>query len=180
MGDWPAREDRWGTQALVISHAHSLSLGPVSRKLVGVGASPASTAWPAANRAILIPFRLPKIMTAYQMIVGCGGTGGGNFDCGIYDKFGNLLVSGGSTGRSALSEVIVNITDTVLGRGTYYMALSVDGTNNMIATAPAQVALVKAVGIRQASSAFVLPATITFETAASAYIPVFGVVFTST
>lgn len=180
MADWPGRESRWGTQTLVISHAHPLSLGPVSRKLVGTGSSPASTAWPAANRAILIPFRLPKIMTAYQMIVGCGTTAAGNFDCGIYDKFGNLLVSGGTTVKPATSEAIVNITDTVLGRGTYYMALSADGTNNYIATAPAQAALVKAVGIRQASSAFVLPATITFETAASAFIPVFGVVFTAT
>lgn len=161
-------------------HAHPLSLGPVSRKIVGAGSSPGSTAWPAANRAILIPFRIPRIVTAYQMIVACGATAGGNFDCGIYDMFGNLLVSGGTTARSPSSEVIVNITDTVLGPGRYYMALSADSTDTFIATAPAQAALVKAVGIRQASAAFVLPSTVTFETAASAYIPTFGVVLIAT
>ncbi len=147
---------------------------------MGGSTVPSSTAWPSANRAILIPFRLPKQMTVYQAIVGCGATGGGNFDVGIYDLSGNRIVSGGTTARAASSEVIVNITDTPIGPGVYYMALSSDSTGTFIASSPAQAALVKAVGIRQASTAFVLPATVTFETAASAFIPVFGIVLIST
>lgn len=168
MSDWPRREDRWGLD-WTLSVTHSLCLGPGYMFLANFTPA-ASTAWPSANRAILIPFRLPKPATVYKATVGCGATGGGNFDVGVYDEFGNRLVSSGSTARSATSEVNVDLTDTLLGQGVYYMALSADGTNTYVAQAP-NLNFLKACGVRQASTAFALPSTVTFQTVASAFIP---------
>lgn len=174
MSDWPSEPTQWGTNTVLIGISNDLALASQLRSVVSFSANPASTAWPAANRAILVPFRLPSLTVIYQAIVGCGATAAGNFDVGIYDKFGNRIVSGGATAKTNSTEAVVNLTDTTLGVGTYYMALAADGTNNYMAYAPAQVGLVKAIGVRQASTAYVLPATVTFETAASAFVPVFG------
>jgi hypothetical protein len=70
---------------------------------------------------------------------------------------------------------VCNLTDTLLGQGLYYAALAANGTNNYVASTPGNVAMVKVLGVRQASTAYTLPATITFETAASAYIPGFSI-----
>jgi hypothetical protein len=173
VSDWPARTDKWGKERFVISSIHPFSLGDGLRQCSNF-ATPTSQAWPAANRAILIPFRLPMPVTVFRMITGCGAVGGGNFDTGIYDMFGNLRVSSGSTAQVAATKVAVNVTDTLLGEGVYYMALSVDGTANMSANAT-NLQLLKLLGVRQASSAFTLTSTITFETAASAYVPMLGI-----
>ena len=168
MADWPLREDRWGL-GWTISYAHPLSLGAALINYTG-GSTPASTAWPSANRAIFIPFRLPRIATVYKITIGSGATAAGNFDVGVYDAVGNRIVSGGATGKGNSTETTVDVTDTTLGPGFYYMAMSADGTNNYIALAP-NVNFLKSLGVLQASSAYVLPATVTFETLASAFIP---------
>lgn len=176
MGDWPNREDKWGLD-WSLGWSHPLSLGGGAVNLVSTSAA-ATTAWPAANRAILIPFRLPKPATAYKMTIGAGTTASGNFDVGIYDIAGNLIISSGATGKGNNTEQTVDITDTVLGNGSYYMAMAADGTNNYIARA-VDLNFLKMLGVRQASSAYTLPATLTFETVASAFLPWFSVRFRS-
>lgn len=173
MGDWPARTDQWGLDTWVIGPLSGLSLGPALQRFVPFS-SPSTTAWPAANRATLIPFRVPRLTIVYQAVVGCGSGAAGNFDVGVYDRFGNRLVSSGSTAQSSSVDVTVNLTDTELGQGVYYMALSTDSTAQMIAWPP-NVYLAKMIGVRQASSVFTLPATLTFETLASAYVPNFSI-----
>lgn len=174
MGDWPARTDPWGDHVAAISPVSALSCGPGLKGMHNFG-TPISTAWPAANRAILVPFRLPKTVVAYQMVAGSGATASGNFDVGIYDAAGNRIVSGGSTAKGNSVETIVNITDTTLGPGLYYMAMSADGTNNYMAITLTNATSPKFFGIRQASTAFVLPATVTFETIAASFVPSFCV-----
>ena len=178
MSDWPGRTDRWGVHTSAISPLSPLSLGSGFGAVHG-SASPVSAAWPAANRAILVPFRLPVIATAYQMIVGCGATASGNFDAGIYDWYGNLLVSSGTTAKVSGAEVVLNITDTVLGPGRYYMAVSVDGAEGMTTWTMANAFTPKYFGVRQATAAFVLPATVTLETVASGVVPSLVVLFKS-
>ncbi len=177
MGDWPDREDRWGL-GWTISPGHPLSLGGNALIAQTGGSVPASTAWPAANRAILIPFRLPKPATVYKITIGAGATAAGNFDVGIYDASGNRIVSGGTTAKGDSTEQTIDITDTLLGQGLYYMAMSADGTNNYIASTN-NVFIWKLMGVRQASSAFVLPATVTFETLATAFVPMINLRFRS-
>lgn len=136
-----------------------------------IGSQPASTAWPSANRAIFVPFRIREPQLITQIVIGGGSSAGGNFDVGIYDIFGNLLVSSGSTAKQTSAESVADITDTLLGRGTYYMAMSADGTNNYIAVAPSTLALVKACGVKEMDTAFTLPSTATLATLSTSFVP---------
>lgn len=150
----------------VINTFSSLGLGPgVAPTTISAGG------WPSANRAYFTPFRVPCPMTVYKM--GCAtGTGTtGNFDLGIYDAFGNQIVSTGSTAKTtASSERIVDVTDTLLLPGLYYLAMATDGVTNYFALG-CNLAHAKLAGIRSMESAFALPATATFATAASGWIP---------
>lgn len=128
--------------------------------------SPANIAWPAANRAIFVPMRLPVPATVYKMATGSGTLTAGNFDLGIYDTNGNLIISTGATAKTtASSERIVDVTDTRLMPGMYYLAMSADGTDNYTGWAfGSNTAFGKLVGLREMESAYVLPATATLAT----------------
>lgn len=179
MGDWPNFPSIRGAQE-VIAPVSDCSVGVLLLALMGgTTVLPAAAAWPATNRALFVPFRLSKQFLVTQAVVGCGGTGGGNFDVGVYDQNGNRIVSSGATGRSASSEVVADLADTLIGPGTYYMGLAVDGTNNMIAWAPAAVGLCKALGMKEMASAYTLPDPVTFATVSSAYVPTFSLWGTS-
>lgn len=134
---------------------------------LGVGAA----AWPATNRAIFVPVVIPFPVVAERIVIGCGATAGGNFDVGIYNSTGTRLVNSGSTARVASSEVICNITDTYLRAGLYFLAMSADSTNTYVVKSPTQLAYTKLAGVRTMETAFTLPTTATFATAASAPIP---------
>lgn len=167
MPDFPA--------AAILGSLHTYGLSTLG--LCGItpgvnGIAPVSNAWPAANRAIFVPVRVPIGVTVYKM--GCGtGTGTtGNFALGIYDAGGNLIVSTGSTAKTtASSERVIDITDTYLGPGLYYLAMAVDDTGpyNSVALGTARVA--KLMGVREMETAFPLPGTATFATTQAAYIP---------
>lgn len=171
MSDWPAQVEKWGLEQGFISIGSPLALGAAAYR-IGAAVSPASVAWPAINRVLLWPFRLPRQVTVYQVTVGCGATAGGDFDAGIYDEAGNRLMNTSSTARVASSEVHVNTADLIIGPGVYWAALQASGTDNYIGQNAANAGLVKATGIRQASpGSFGLPATVTFETAAGVMVP---------
>lgn len=136
----------------------------------------ASTAWPSANRAILVPVRLAIPAIAYKMAIGSGVTASGNFDVGIYDSEFNRLVSSGSTAKGNSVESIANITDTPLEPGLYYLALAANGANNYImqtpsGTSPVPLQKARLMGTLEMASAFALPATITPAARSSAEIP---------
>lgn len=171
MGDWPQQNEDYGIANEVISISHPWALGTAWR-LYGTGAV-ASGAWPATDRVLLWPFRLPRQMTCYQIGVGGGATASGNYDAGIYDWFGNRLVNTGSVAKGNSAETFTNTTDLVLGPGRYWAALQASTTANYMIVSAAQAGLVKAMGVRQASpGSFGLPSTVTFQTAAGVQIPV--------
>lgn len=179
MSDWPSFPAARGVPE-AISTTSDMSVGPLLRTITaGTAVLAASTAWPAANRALFVPFRLTRMWVARLAIVGCGATGGGNFDAGIYDQWGNLIVASGATGRSASADVAAELTDTTLGPGVYYMGLAVDGTNNMVAWAPSTAGACKALGLKEAASSYTLPATVTYATVSSAYVPSLAIYGTS-
>jgi len=152
-------------------------ISPASMYSVGRGImalNVASVAWSAANRALFVPFRVTEISTAYQMMFGCGATAGGNVSVGIYDLWFNLLVSA-SAARSASNEIIVNITDTELLPGTYFMAMSVDGTTNVIAFAATNADLAHMIGVRMMETAYPLPDPATPVKTAAVHVPYIGV-----
>lgn len=128
--------------------------------------------WPAANRALFFPFRVPVPVTVCKGIAGAGSTGLGNFDIGVYDALGNLIVSSGSVARVVNSENVANFTNTLLAPGMYYMAMAQDGTNQWAAINPG-IGRIQYMGARQMASAFPLPSTATFATISSSFVPWF-------
>jgi hypothetical protein len=137
--------------------------------------APASSAWPAASRALFCSFRLWTPITAVKMFVLNGATVSGNIDVGIYDEAGTRLVSSGSTAHAGTSVIqVLDITDTQLGIGLFYMALALDGTTATVYRKSINVALQRATRWYQMAAAFPLPATATFAAPASNYVPLFG------
>lgn len=146
--------------------------------LVGVmgGTAPASTAWPAANTAIFVPMLVAQPLTVYKLAIGSGAVSAGNFDVGIYDRFGNLIVSSGATAKATSAEIIADITDTRLGPGLYYMALAADDTDNYFmitpsGTSPIPLQKARLCGTLQMASAYTLPNPATMVARTTAVIP---------
>lgn len=168
MSDWPGQGR--------VEMANGGVLSPTAQ-FVGLSTTGGvSTAWPSANLAIFIPIRVSEPVTVYKIAVGAGATAAGNFDVGLYDSAGNRLVSSGATAKGASVEHILDVTDTRIGPGLYYLAMSADGTNNYIlntpsGTSPVPLQKTRAHGILAMASAYVLPATATFAAATLAPYP---------
>lgn len=132
-----------------------------------------TSAWPTANLALFVPFTISSPITVVQMGVSNGGTVSGNLDVGIYDITGALLVSKGTTAQAGASAVqLLDITNTTLNPGTYFMAMAADnitGTYNSTTTGDQR--LWQVCGMQQMATAFVLPATATFANPGQAYVP---------
>lgn len=144
--------------------------------------SVSSAAFPSANRAYYIPILVPYAVVVTKLFCINGGTAGNNFDIGIYDVAGTKIVSTGSTAQSGTSQVqTVDITDTILGPGLFYMALACNGTSATFAVwSSGGTRFMNAIGAFTQSTAFALPATATFATAASFYIPIIGFIVAPT
>lgn len=120
-----------------------------------------STAWPLANQAILVPFRVGRPVTICKLGVATGTTPAGNFDLGIYDEGGNRLVSSGAQAKQASALQVIDIADLLIGPGRYYLAMAADGTNNYFMT-NYPLTTPRMMGVQAASSAYPLPASITW------------------
>jgi hypothetical protein len=138
---------------------------------VGFGGIPASTAWPAVNLAMFIPFRVSQSVTVTQIALGGGTTASGNFDGGVYDEYGNRLISTGTQGKVASAEVIVDVSDTTFGPGLFYMGMAADTTTGLIIGQNVGGPRASLLGCREMASAFVLPATATYATCTQGFIP---------
>lgn len=138
-------------------------------------ASPGSTTnWPAANEAIFVPFILDRPALVKRMFTANGSTVNGNVDVGIYTWDGARIVSIGSTAHAGTSTLqFFNITDTYLGVGQYYMAAAADGTAR-IQRYSVTIILCQHFGVLKMASAFALPASVTFATVTTAYVPHIG------
>ena len=139
-----------------------------------------SNTWPAANRALYLPFAMERQATAYKMAFHVA-TQSGNYDIGIYDEFGNRLVSTGSTAVPAAGIAVADIADTVLIPGIYFNALCIDNTTCAVRSSTSPVAeLLRLAGVQQqAVGAVTLPNPATFANPASAYVPQLSVAMSS-
>jgi hypothetical protein len=134
-------------------------------------------AWPAANLAIYIPFRILTPATATTMFV--THNGGNQIDVGIYDAELNRRVSSGSVAPVVVDFLaVVDIADTVLEPGVYYMALALDNNVRSVRRfQPVVGQIYGGAGCAQQAAAFPLPAVATPVTFTQRYIPVFGILF---
>lgn len=146
------------------------ALGPIVHPT-----SEATGAWPAANRAILVPCALATPLRVAAAVWRTGSTVSGNADIGIYTPDGVLVVStGGTAVGGANSTQIWTLGPTRIAPGWYWLAMSVDNTTCIVTRQAPALVLVRAAGVVQAGSAYPLPATLTPEQAVSAYIPSVG------
>jgi hypothetical protein len=135
--------------------------------------APASVAWPVANLGIFIPFVLDRAVTVCKMVSGSGAATAGNYDMGIFSAGGKRLVSTGATARVTSTEQIVDVTDTRIGPGLFYLGMSSDGTGTHImitpsGTSPVPLQKIRLSGIVQAASVYTLPTSVTFAAASTA------------
>lgn len=107
----------------VINPWSSDSLGPSFRIPSNAALGASSSAANVANEALFFPFRIYVPTTAVKMSYIVGSTANGNVDLGIYDWQKNLLVSSGSTAQGSINTLqTIDITDTKLAPGRYFMA----------------------------------------------------------
>lgn len=161
--DWPIPTFR---SLPVLNPWHPEAMGYQASNGVGLAATSSRT-WTVTDEAQLYPFRLGYPETITKLWIYNGATVSGNFDIGIYDAEGTRIVSAGSTAQAGTNAVqSVDITDTLLGPGIYYMALVFDNTTATLFadTGWASVRAAQQSGLCRVASAFALPATVTLTT----------------
>lgn len=105
----------------------SVSHGPVTPSVATVG----QVAYPAVNLAIYIPIAISRPAVVLKLWVVEGGIGTGNFDLGLYNSAGTRLVSTGATAKAAIVSLhTVDVTDTTVGPGIYYIAMVADSATD--------------------------------------------------
>jgi hypothetical protein len=173
---------RWGTQlyspnsnrlmpisAWYEMRRFSLSQGTNMIEQSGI----ASAGWPAANRAIYMPFMLEEPMYVIEAMVHNGsGPSTGSYDVGIYSVEGVRLVSSGLVAQSGADPQTIALTDTWLDRGVFYMALMATSTSTTVfrfSGGDAQDWLLW--GAFQEATGGTLPAVATFASNTTAYCP---------
>jgi len=91
------------------------------------------TAWPTANKAYYVEIFVPEIYTISQFGWINANVIGGNFDVGIYDANLDLIIKTGSTAQAGDSVIqTVNVADTEIQPGFYYVGISHDTASSRI------------------------------------------------
>lgn len=172
MADFPAS----AVNRLTISPWSQEAIG-VTGRLIGMSAAPSSATWPFANRAIFVPFVLAAPFAVTKVWWANGATASANIDCGLYTIGGTLLGSIGSTVQAGTSVVQSAALSLLLQPGSYYMALALSATTGTVLRSAGLTASLGApiVGQAQQISAFPLPATATFGSINTAFLPLFGI-----
>ena len=154
------------------SYAGIHSIGAATGSL----AASSGAAYPTANKAIFIPFRLLKPTRITKLWVLNGAIVSGNLDLGIYTSDGTCIASAGSTAQAGASviQIITLGTAIRLPCGLFYMAIAVDNITATVFRTGVDAYLLKVLGMAQMASAFPLPVTVTFAAVASSYIPTIG------
>lgn len=152
--------------------------------MVGVaGALSASGAWPSANKAFGLPFRISSSMTVNKLGWFNGsGTMTDSCDVGIYTPTFVKVISSGGTARSGLSAwQWVDVSDTVVAAGIYFLVTSNNGTtanNARFLTAALTVGAMDLIGGKDSADAlYPLPDPLTNMTTPTTFtrVPVMGI-----
>lgn len=171
MADFPGL--RW-PPLNCISTFHPESLGPVlraSRSLTSSAVGSGNIA--PANTVQYLPFRLYEHATALSMSYIVGSTATGSADLGIYDFQGSRLVNSGGTPQGAVNTIqTLDLADTPLAPGVYYMALTFSsGTSTFHRLNVNDEFMLSALPVlAETTGSAGLPATASFGTAPSIFV----------
>lgn len=158
---------------VVVSPFHIDSLGGGEGSL----GAPASATWPAAGRAIYIPFRIRRRpLTVNVLSVLNGATvGNGTVQLGIYDESPHIIVSiPAATTVGANVQQPFDIPDTTLPIGLYYFGIVLSTNTDTVFRSGVSTQALRSLGCAQQASAAPLPASPTFALVNSSYLPVVG------
>lgn len=138
-----------------------------------------ATAWPAANRAIYVPFWLPASATVTGLSF-LTGAAAGNYDVGLYNQNFALLEAKGSTAVAAgLNEFTFTRPHRLRAGVLHYFALVCSSTSaTPFKNCSAVVHAITSGSAQEALGSTALPSTATPATMASAYVPMFALVIT--
>ena len=156
------------------------SVGPTFMQTGGTALNSVASSLflPAANNIFYIPFYLTKPVLFVDGWWYNGTALSGNADLGIYTIDGAKIVSSGSVATAGASALqAAGLADTQVGPGSFYMALTASdaGTQTFFRGVWGQVLAAPAAGVfEEAAGGFGLPATATFASATTNYLPVFG------
>lgn len=178
MTDWPATTIAYPVGSNI--HVESQQAATYGAGVLQV-ANYAAAAWPAANRAIYVPFNMDWFAKARVMFWENGGVNG-TTDVGIYDAITlKRLVSLTATTNAGTVQ-IGNIADTDLNPGCYYMGMTVSTvTTETVFSIAASIPFLRACGVvQQALGSAALPDPMVPAAVATAYLPFFGVSFQAT
>jgi hypothetical protein len=137
----------------------------------------ASAAIGTANLAIYVPFVIESEATFVKAFWLNGATAAGNVDVALYSNEGSKIVGLATPVAQGTINVLqeADITDTTVGPGRYYIALSTSlSTATFFAKAPTVVGALASFGYAQQTSAHALPATATMALSTTQFIPMFG------
>jgi hypothetical protein len=169
------------TAPVIPAWGHSIDTGTAEITGIPISAAPGDIYWPSNNLALYVPFAVPLPIRVLKLWFGCGSIGTDNFDLGLFTAAGTKLVSSGATAKAASgTEVVVDVTDTSIGPGLYYIGLSCASTGSSFYLYGFTTPIAAAYGIKQEEAAHPLPATATMVNASSSYIPLVGMLIEAT
>lgn len=168
MSDFPRELSRVPTT--IISSYGMDSLGP--EVLATAQTGNAAAAWPAANRALYIPFYLDATVTATSMAWRNGATSNGTVYVGIYESDGTQIVTANVAQGTVSVPQELAITSTTLEPGFYFMALmSTSGTATFLRSSMS-LNILRCAFVKQEATGGTLPAAATFTSViGNSYIP---------
>lgn len=164
---------------LATIHTQSL-FGSIGDGLIAVsGSSFLSSAYPAVSRALFIPIYINEDVVVKQLWCYNGATVSGNVDMGLFDKYGTMLQSAGSTAQAGTNAVqAFDITDQALEFGVYYLGISIDNTTATIFRGTPSALALRMMGVQETAGLFPL-ANATYANPTSAFIPRIGLTLNS-
>jgi hypothetical protein len=128
------------------------------------------------NQVYYIPIVVRSRIVVRKLFVANATSVAGNVDVGLFDQAGTKVVSSGSTAQSgADAEQYFDVTDTVVGRGLYYLAVVANGVSSQVAAHAISAPFLAATGVLAQTGTFPLPATATFALIhATGALPIIG------
>ncbi len=139
-----------------------------------------TTVYPAANRALYMPFYLPSTQLILSVSIYCSVVGGGNFDLGLINSTCTTLLA--SLGSTALSTTgiktwtLVTPIQVLAGQRGYIGMSCSSGTSQFLRQTSSVISL-RAGSMAQEASAHPLPSSPTPAQVASAYLPTIALTF---
>lgn len=169
MGDFPAS---WvSPQRGVLSTVNATVCPAAEAVYVTRGGFNGNGAWPSANRALFAQIVVEEACTVTQMAVLNAATVAGNLSLGIFNQQMARLNASNAAMAGATTIQVIDITDTLLTPGVYYLAMSSDSATATFNRAQLNGVVLRAAGGAQMDTAYPLPATLTVANPSS-YLPV--------